>query len=142
MWERENRPLTTTTNPDDVQLPPYLPDTPKARQALARHYDNLATADARVGELLDQLEADGLAENTIVFLWSDHGEGLPRGKRWPYDAGIRIPLIVRWPGALSPGSSTEQLVSLIDLGPHCAFTLWRAGTDTSTRTTLPRSTDD
>ena len=117
MWEREDRPLTTTTNPDDVALPPYLPDTPKARQALARQYDNLATADARVGELLDQLEEDGLAENTIVFLWSDHGEGLPRGKRWPYDAGIRIPLIVRWPGSLSAGSATEQLVSLIDLGP-------------------------
>ena len=83
----------------------------------ARQYDNLATADARVGELLDQLEEDGLVENTIVFLWSDHGEGLPRGKRWPYDAGIRIPLIVRWPGTLSPGSVTEQLVSLIDLGP-------------------------
>ena len=116
MWERENRP-PLTTNPDDVQLPPYLPDTQKSREALARHYDNLATADARVGELLAQLEEDGLAENTIVFLWSDHGEGLPRGKRWPYDAGIRIPLIVRWPGELSPDSVSEQLVSLIDLGP-------------------------
>ena len=115
MWERDERPLTT--NPDDVQLPPYLPDTPKARQALARQYDNLATADARVGELLHQLEEDGLAENTIVFIWSDHGEGLPRGKRWPYDAGIRIPLIVRWPGTLAPGGLSEQLVSLIDLGP-------------------------
>lgn len=116
MWERENgRPLTT--NPDDVQLPPYLPDTPKSREALARHYDNLAIADARVGELLAQLEEDGLAENTIVFLWSDHGEGLPRGKRWPYDAGIRIPLIVRWPGKLPPDSVSQQLVSLIDLGP-------------------------
>ena len=115
MWERDDRPLTT--NPDDVQLPPYLPDTPKARAALARQYDNLATADARVGQLLDQLEEDGLAENTIVFLWSDHGEGLPRGKRWPYDAGIRIPLIVRWHGELKPGSESDQLVSLIDLGP-------------------------
>ena len=115
MWEKADRPLTT--NPDDVELPPYLPDTPKARAALARQYDNLATADARVGELLDQLEADGLAENTIVFLWSDHGEGLPRGKRWPYDAGIRIPLIVRWHEVLNPGSESDQLVSLIDLGP-------------------------
>ena len=60
---------------------------------------------------------DGLTENTIVFLWSDHGEGLPRGKRWPYDAGIRIPLIVRWNGEVSAGSVNEQLVSLIDLGP-------------------------
>ena len=115
MWDRDDRP--TTTNPDDVELPPYLPDTPKAREALARQYDNLATSDARVGELLNQLEEDGLAENTIVFLWSDHGEGLPRGKRWPYDAGIRIPLIVRWNGEITPNTESEQLVSLIDLGP-------------------------
>lgn len=115
MWERNDRPLTT--NPDDVELPPYLPDTPKARTALARQYDNLAISDKRVGELLDQLEEDGLAENTIVFLWSDHGEGLPRGKRWPYDAGIRIPLIVRWQGELLADSVNDQMVSLIDLGP-------------------------
>ena len=115
MWERNERPLTT--HPDDVTLPPYLPDTPKARAALARQYDNLAIADARVGELLGQLEEDELVENTIVFLWSDHGEGLPRGKRWTYDAGIRIPLIVRWNGELSPGSVSDQMVSLIDLGP-------------------------
>ncbi len=117
MWERDDRPLTTITNPDEVELPPYLPNTPKARTALARQYDNLVTSDARVGKLLDQLEEDRLAENTIVFLWSDHGEGLPRGKRWPYDAGIRIPLIVRWNGELNAGSETDQLVSLIDLGP-------------------------
>ncbi|MEM7032062.1 MAG: sulfatase-like hydrolase/transferase [Chloroflexota bacterium] len=116
MWPRDDRgPLET--DPDDVELPPYLPDTPKAREALARHYDNLAIADAKVGELLDELEEDGLADNTVVILWSDHGEGLPRGKRWPYDAGIRIPLIVRWPGQLNPGSITEQMVSLVDLGP-------------------------
>jgi N-sulfoglucosamine sulfohydrolase len=116
MWP-EKRNGSLRTDPDRVELPPYLPDTPAGRQALAQHYDNLETADARVGELLDQLDADGLADNTIVFLWSDHGEGLPRGKRWPYDAGIRIPLIVRWPGTLSGGISNQRLVSLIDLAP-------------------------
>ena len=115
MWP-EKRP-TTETNPDDVTLPPYLPDTPKAREALARCYDNIADNDVWVGRLLDELEEDGLADNTIVFLWSDHGEGLPRAKRWPYDAGIRVPLIVRWPDTLEPGSVNEQLVSMVDLGP-------------------------
>ena len=43
-------------------------------------------------------------EDTIVFIWSDHGEGLPRAKRWPYDAGIRVPCIVRWPGELEPAA--------------------------------------
>jgi N-sulfoglucosamine sulfohydrolase len=115
MWP-EKRP-EITTDPDAVAMPPYLPDTPKTRIAIARLYDNLAEADCRVGELLDQLEEDGLADSTVVMLWSDHGAGLPRGKRWPYDAGIRIPLIVRWPGEIEPSTQTDQLVSLIDLGP-------------------------
>lgn len=116
MWPRGDQPLVT--DPDRVRLPPYLPDTPPARAALARHYDNLAAADRRVGQLLTELEEDGLAEDTAVFLWSDHGEGLPRAKRWPYDAGIRVPLIVRWPGRVGAGETAgDELVSLIDLAP-------------------------
>ena len=114
MWESDE-PLVT--NPDDVTLPPYLSDTPKARRALARQYDNIEKDDQRVGELLAQLEEDGLTDNTIVVIWSDHGEGLPRAKRWPYDAGIRIPLIVRWPNKIAAGSINEKLVSLVDLAP-------------------------
>ena len=117
MWPNNRPSVDDPTDPDQVTLPPYLPDTPKTRQALARHYDNLTLADERVGQILGELEEDGLAENTIVFLWSDHGEGLPRGKRWPYDAGIRIPLIVRWPRELMAGSTSEKLISLVDLGP-------------------------
>ncbi|MEF3308098.1 sulfatase-like hydrolase/transferase [Paenibacillus sp. GYB004] len=116
MWpEKERQPLQT--DPDRVELPPYLPNTRIAREALARHYDNIAEADKIVGRLLQQLEEDGLADNTIVFLWSDHGEGLPRAKRWPYDAGIRVPLLVRWPGQVEPQAVSDQLVSLVDLGP-------------------------
>lgn len=111
----KRKDLMLTTNPDDVIIPPYLPDTPKSRQTLAKYYDLIAEADDYVGFLLQQLEEDGLAENTIVFLWSDHGEGLPRAKRWPYDAGTKVPLIVRWPGVLEPGQINDQLVSLIDL---------------------------
>jgi arylsulfatase A-like enzyme len=105
------------TDPDSVTLPPYLPDTPEARKALARQYDHIAENDALMGRLLAELEEDGLAENTVVMHWSDHGEGLPRSKRWPYDTGIRIPLIVRWPGVIEPGQRSEELVSLVDLAP-------------------------
>ena len=115
MWEEGAPPLIT--DPDEVSVPPYLPDNRRVREAIARHYDTLERADARVGEILAELEEDGLADDTIVFLWSDHGAGLPRGKRWLYDAGIRVPLIVRWPGYLEPGSVSDQLVSLVDLGP-------------------------
>jgi len=105
-----------TFDPDAIELPPYFPDTPKVRQAMARMYTNIEHNDGVLGGLLDQLEEDGLADNTIVFHWSDHGP-LPRGKRWPYDSGIRVPMIVRWPGGLEPGSVSDQLLSTVDLGP-------------------------
>jgi len=103
-------------DPEAVKVPPYFPDTWKVREAIARMYTNVEQSDKQLGELLKQLEQDGLAENTIVFHWSDHGP-MPRGKRWPYDSGIHVPLIVRWPGHLKPGSVSEDLVSTIDLGP-------------------------
>ena len=116
MWPHPERgPLQT--DPEAVVPPPTLPDTPPVRQALARHYDNLAAADRRVGEILRELESDGGAANTAVFVWSDHGEGLPRAKRWLYDAGIRVPLLVRWPGHIPPGEVSDDLVSMLDLGP-------------------------
>jgi N-sulfoglucosamine sulfohydrolase len=116
MWPESNR-SEAVTDPDQVTLPPYLPDTPRARTALAKQYDNIHSNDNLVGELLGQLEADGEADNTIVIIWSDHGEGLPRAKRWIYDAGIRVPLVVRWPGEVTPGTRSQQLVSMMDLGP-------------------------
>jgi len=103
------------TDPDAVVLPPYIRDTPENRKALARHYDQIHEVDARFGELLRQLEEDGEAEDTLVVVWSDHGAGLLRSKRWPYDSGIRIPLILRWPKGIEAGSVSHQMVSLIDL---------------------------
>jgi N-sulfoglucosamine sulfohydrolase len=109
------------TDPAQVEVPPYYPDTPAVRETLARWYDNIAAMDQRVGEILQQLEEDGLAENTIVFFWSDHGDGLPRAKRSLYDSGLRAILMVRWPEALAPpftpGTVSDALVSFIDLAP-------------------------
>jgi uncharacterized sulfatase len=98
-------------------LPPYYPDTPVVRKTWARYYDLITALDYQVEKLLKQLEEDGLADNTIVFFWGDHGRGLTRGKRWVYDSGIRVPLIVRWPGTIKPGTVDDRMVSLMDLGP-------------------------
>ena len=114
MWEKKDGEIAF--DPDAIELPPYFPDTPKVRESMARMYTNIEESDTILGELLQQLEEDGLADNTIVFHWSDHGP-LPRGKRWPYDSGIRIPMIVRWPGGLEPGTVSDRLVSTVDLGP-------------------------
>ncbi|MFW6125229.1 MAG: sulfatase-like hydrolase/transferase [Pirellulales bacterium] len=104
-------------DPAEADLPPYYPDTPVVRRDWARYYDLITAMDKQVGEILRDLEQDGLADDTIVFFWSDHGRGLPRGKRWLYDSGIHVPLIVRFPGKLKAGTTEERLVSSIDLGP-------------------------
>lgn len=114
MWPEKCPEITF--DPDAIELPPYFPDTPVVREAMARMYTNIEHCDNIMGELLDQLEEDGLADNTIVFHWSDHGP-LPRGKRWPYDSGIHVPMIVRWPGRLEPDSVSDRLLSTVDLGP-------------------------
>jgi len=105
-----------TFDPADVTVPPTFPDTPKVREALAQMYTQLEIVDRYFGTLLEQLEEDGLADNTIVVHWSDHGP-LPRGKRWPYDSGIHIPMIVRWPGHVEAGVVSDRLVSSMDLAP-------------------------
>ena len=105
------------TDPASVVVPPYYPDTEAVRRDFARHYDNVASLDAKVGRLLDMLDAEGLAENTVVLFFPDNGRGLPRDKRWTYDGGIHLPLIVRWPGHLRPGTIDERLVSYVDFAP-------------------------
>jgi hypothetical protein len=109
------------TAPSSVPVPPYYPDTPPVREELARVYDNIADMDAQVAEILSQLEADGLADDTIVFYWSDHGDGMPRAKRTLYDSGLRVPLMIRWPRTLqptfAPGATSDELVSFVDLAP-------------------------
>lgn len=106
-------------NPDEAgqYLPPIYPNTPAARKDWAWYSDNISEMDRQAGLILQQLEADGLADNTIVVFWSDHGRGLPRGKRWIYDSGIHIPLIIRWPGHVQPYTVRPDLVSTQDLAP-------------------------
>jgi len=104
-------------DPARAVLPPYYPDTPIVRRNWARYYDQVTRMDARVGRILGRLEDDGLADSTIVFFWGDHGRGLTRAKRWVYDSGLRVPLLVRWPGRIAPGTVRDDLVSLLDLGP-------------------------
>ena len=105
-----------------IQVPPYYPDT---LAWCAKSWRGCTTTSptwtVRLARSSQQLEDDGLAENTIVFYWSDHGDGVPRAKRSLYDSGLRVPLMIRWPKALgstfTPGSVSDDLVSFIDLAP-------------------------
>jgi N-sulfoglucosamine sulfohydrolase len=110
-------------DPAKIMLAPYYPDTPFVRNIWARYYDLITFMDKQVGNLLGQLESDGLAENTIVFFFADHGLGIPRFKRTLYDSGLHVPLIIRFPDRyrqLSPvktGSDADRLVSFVDFAP-------------------------
>ncbi len=116
-------------DPTEAPVPPYYPDTPIVRQNIACYYDRIGQLDTQVQRVLDELEADGLADDTIVWFWGDHGWGLTRGKRWVYDSGVRVPLMVRvpekyreWAGAgnaasVAPGAVEEDFARFIDFAP-------------------------
>ena len=100
-----------------LPLPPYYPDTPKTREAWAAYYDVVTMTDRTIGEMLQELEDAGLADETLVVFWGDHGAGLARSKRWIYDSGLKVPLIMRWPGKIEPGTLRSDLVQFLDLAP-------------------------
>ena len=110
-------------DPGTVPLPPYYVDTPVVRRELARYYDCVTAMDQEVGRILEQLESDGLADNTIVFFYSDHGSGMPRHKRALFDSGMHVPLLIRFPekwrhlAPANPGETLDRLVSFVDFGP-------------------------
>jgi arylsulfatase A-like enzyme len=109
--------------PERLRIPPYRPDTPESRRDWANYYEIVTAMDYEVGDRLRELNEDGLRYETVVFFWGDHGDGLPRAKRWLYDSGTRVPLIVRVPeryrayGQGRPGTVSQELISMIDLAP-------------------------
>jgi len=119
------RPHVQITKPADVRVPAYHPDTSEVREDWAQYYDKVSEADADAGKRLKELEAAGLAEDTIVFYYADHGSGMPRSKRWPSNSGLHVPMVVyfppKWqhlaPKEYSAGGKSDRLVSFVDLAP-------------------------
>ena len=111
------------TKPEDIILPPYFFDSPQVRKLWARYYDLVRIMDRQVGDILGQLEEDGLKDNTIIFFYSDHGTGMPRAKRALYNSGIQVPFIVHLPDKYQylsehlPGTRTSDIVSFVDFPP-------------------------
>lgn len=117
------KPVSGGVGPSDIDVPGHLPDTPEIRQDYASYYNLMEQMDGQVGALLDELDTAGLADDTIVFYYSDNGGSLPRSKRYCYDEGLRCALVVRVPPKFAhlsphpPASVVETPVSLIDLAP-------------------------
>jgi arylsulfatase A-like enzyme len=123
--EIRTRPHTWKHDPAKVRVPAYHPDTPEVRLDWAQYYDNIATMDSQAGKLIDEVAAAGLMNQTIIFFYGDHGSGMPRNKRWPYNSGLQVPLIVKVPEKfrhLVPpdyvaGGTSDRLVAFVDLAP-------------------------
>ena len=110
-------------DPAKVDVPPYYPDHPVVREDWAKYLDAATELDRKIGVVLKQLEADGLAENTVVVFFGDNGQAHVRGKQFCYDSGLHVPLIIRWPkGFAAPkqfkaGTVDDRLLAAIDLAP-------------------------
>ncbi|MFD2200391.1 sulfatase-like hydrolase/transferase [Shivajiella indica] len=110
-------------DPDKAPIPPYFPNTPKMREIMAHTYDLISIFDKGVGDIIQQLKEDGLFDNTIIFVFSDHGFGLPRHKRWLNNSGLQIPLVLHVPQKYKHlvsnlnSQKVEDLVGFVDFAP-------------------------
>ena len=119
------RPHKFVHDPAKARIPAYHPDTPEVRLDWAQYYDNITTMDGQAAKILADLEADGLAEDTIVVFFGDHGSGMPRSKRWPYNSGLNVSIVVSIPEKFKhlapkdyvPGTKSGRLVGFVDLAP-------------------------
>ncbi|QDV16824.1 Arylsulfatase [Gimesia panareensis] len=120
-----NRPHTLVHDPAKARVPAYHPDTPEVRHDWAQYYDRITEMDALVGKNLKELAEAGLADDTIIFYYGDHGSGMPRSKRWPYNSGLQVPLVIYIPPKFRNLASSDyqtdgesdRLVSFVDFAP-------------------------
>jgi N-sulfoglucosamine sulfohydrolase len=130
-WDEAAQHIERLANPDLVRVPPYYPDDPATRIDWANYLNSAMALDRKIGFVIEQLRRDGLLENTVIFFFGDNGRAMIRGKQWPYESGLHVPLIVRWPSRIPkpdgfvPGSVDQRLVAAIDFP---ATTLAIAGT--------------
>jgi arylsulfatase A-like enzyme len=110
-------------DPAKIELPPYYPDHPVVRQDYAEYLDAASELDRKVGRVLEQLEKDGLADNTMIVFFGDNGESMIRGKQFCYEEGLHVPLIIRWPAKMpapqhyAAGKVDDRLIAAIDFAP-------------------------
>ena len=115
VWARTND--TLYVNPEEIKVPPYFPDTDVVRHDLAVNYSNLKRLDDQIGKVLNQLKSDGLYENSYIFFYGDHGGPFPRYKRALYDTGLKVPMVIKFPGNKGAGTVDDRMFSFIDLAP-------------------------
>ena len=119
------RPHVQVHDPAKVRVPAYHPDHPEVRKDWAQYHDKMTEMDSQIGARIKELKDEGVAEDTIIFYYGDHGSGMPRSKRWPFFSGLNVPLIVhvpeKWKHLASSdykeGGSSNRRVGFVDLAP-------------------------
>ncbi len=109
--------IATPHDPNKLKLPAHYPDTPGVRADFANYYDEIARFDGSFGEVLAELKARGLSDNTLVVFQGDNGAAQFRGKGTLYEYGLNVPLLVRWPGQVKAGGVSGELISGEDIAP-------------------------
>jgi len=131
-WNNSHKVIAKPADPAKVVFPPYYPDHPVVRKDWAQYLNTVMALDLEVGRVLAQLRKDGLLEKTVVMFFGDHGRAMVRAKQWPYDSGLHVPLLIRWPKdfkaprQLRAGKVDDRLIASIDL---TATTLAIAGVE-------------
>lgn len=111
-WSGEKR-----TKPEDVFVPPFLPDTDFVRKDLAKYYDEIIRLDSYVGKVVEELKRQNAYDNTVIIFMADNGRPFWRSKAQIYDSGMRTPFIVQWPGKVKNNQISKSIVSAVDLAP-------------------------
>ena len=104
-------------DPNTLSLPPYIADTPIARNALANYYQDITTMDTRIGKVNKILETHGYADNTLFIYTTDHGAEWPHCKWTLYDTGIRLPFLAKWRGEIPANTVSDAMISHVDFFP-------------------------
>jgi uncharacterized sulfatase len=114
-WYASTRDTINPVDINAIEIPPFYPDLPFTRRDQANYLESVQNADRAIGKLLKRIDDEGLSENTLVFLIADNGICQPRGIQYIYDEGVKVPIIVRWPGYIKPGQVDDHLVTTIDI---------------------------
>lgn len=114
-----NRTIESVSyDPDAIQVPPYLVDTPETRRLLCQYYHEITYADQQLGQCMEVVERLGRPDKTIVVFTSEQGSDFPFGGKWTcYDTGLKTAFIVRWPGKVKPNTRNAAMTQYVDVVP-------------------------
>ena len=129
-WDAAHEHVDQRADPEKVEFPPYYPDHEITRKVWAQYFNAIMAFDKKAGFIISKLETEDLLENTVVIIFGDNGRAMVRSKQWPYESGLHVPLLIRWPRnfkspeGFAPGRADHRLLTMIDVS---ATTLSIAG---------------